>query len=77
MAGVSGGGDEALSRNLRRLMYERGLSVTALARMTRIAIPTLSKVVNHRNGTTLKTLRAIREALGCSWDALLGEREPL
>ena len=62
-----------LARNLRALLDERGWSQTRLMYESRIPQTTISAVACGRGGTTLKTLRRLKAALGCSWDELLGD----
>jgi transcriptional regulator with XRE-family HTH domain len=62
-----------LSRNLRRLRAQRGLSLAALAERSGVAKATLTKLEAGRGNPTIDTLYAVADALGASLGDLLVE----
>lgn len=73
MAGVMAG-DVQLSRNLRRLMCERGMSVRTLTKKlcNKKSGGLVYAWLNCERNITLYSLRRLKAALGCTWDELLG-----
>ena len=65
--------DMEFARNLRRAMAERGVSAKALAMDTGISRSTIDYLLSGRRSPTHSTARRIRDALGCTWDELLGD----
>lgn len=71
-----GNGDKKLAENVRRLMDERGLTYRRLADDAArsgfyINYTTFYNIVRGINDARLHTLRAIKTALGVTWDELL------
>ena len=71
-----GNGDKKLASNVRRFMNERGLTYRRLADDAArsgfyINYSTFYNIVRGINDTRLHTLRAIKAALGVTWDELL------
>ncbi len=64
-------GDKKLADNMWRMLGERDWSQSKLASETELSISTMNNTMNTRHGVTLRTLRKIRAALGCTWDELL------
>lgn len=69
--------DPALAANLMTLMRDADMSASDVSRAACAAgEPITSTAVSYTmSGThlpTLRTLRAIKAALGCTWDQLLG-----
>ena len=71
MGYVSKRADRRMTANLWRMLDERGWSNAELARRSGIASSHVSMILANRNGVTLRTARAFRDALGCTWDELL------
>ena len=65
--------DGTIARNLRRLLYKRGMSVKQFSRASGINAPSVYDYLNGRHEPNCQMLRRIRETLGCTWDELLGE----
>src|SRR5437588_10652393 len=64
---------ELLAANLRRLRIARHLSLSELARATRMSKATLSGIENARANPTVETLAGLAGALRVSLIELLGE----
>ncbi len=67
---------QILAANLRRLRIARHLSLSELARATRMSKATLSGVENGRSNPTVDTLAALASALRVSLTELLEESGP-
>lgn len=65
-----------LSRNLRRLRAERGLSFAELAAVSGVAKATITNLEAGKGNPTVETMCALSAALGVSYGALLAEPEP-
>lgn len=63
---------EDFGERLRRLLRERGMSQSDLARATDTSVATVSRWCTHERTPRYAQLVAVREALGCSWDDLMG-----
>lgn len=59
-----------LGSYLRSIREEKGLSQTALAKIAKTAVATVSKLENDARFPSLRLARDIAEALGVSLDAL-------
>ena len=57
---------------LRNLIKNGGLTQVAFAEKIGVRQSQVSGWIQGRHGPTLSTLRRIRDALGCTWDELLG-----
>jgi transcriptional regulator with XRE-family HTH domain len=68
-----GAGIESLSRNLRRLRTERGMSIGDLAKLAGVAKGTLSKLEAGSGNPTVDTVWSIADALGVGMGDLLTE----
>lgn len=55
------------------LLADRGMTQIELCRRSGVARSTLGNYAAGRVQPTLRQLRLIREALGCTWEELLGE----
>ena len=71
-----GNGDRILANNVRRLMDERGLTFRKIADIAArsglyVSYTTFYNVAHGINDARLSTLRAIKAALGVTWDELL------
>ena len=64
---------EDFGERLRRLLRERGMSQSDLARATDTSVATVSRWCTHGRTPRYAQLVAVREALGCSWGELMGE----
>ncbi|NLT26193.1 MAG: helix-turn-helix domain-containing protein [Microbacteriaceae bacterium] len=62
---------QLVSRNLRRIRGERGLSLAELARRAGLSKQTLSTIEQGDANPTIETVAAIAEALGVSFRALV------
>jgi XRE family transcriptional regulator, regulator of sulfur utilization len=62
---------DALSRNVRRLRQDRGLTAAELATRSGVAKATLSQIEAARGNPRLETLRDLADALGVAPDELL------
>lgn len=60
-----------LSRNIRRLREQAGLTQEKLAEKAEIAPRSLQFIEAAQFGASLAVLIRIRRALDCSWEALL------
>ena len=58
---------------LLALLSSRGMSQIDLCRRAGIARSTVGNYATGKAQPTLTTLRLMREALGCTWEELLGE----
>jgi transcriptional regulator with XRE-family HTH domain len=67
---------QALSRNLRRLRTERGLSLNDLAARSGVAKATITNLEAGKGNPTVETMCALSVALNVSYGALLAEGEP-
>lgn len=67
---------DTLAQNLRRLRIARHLSLSALARATRMSKATLSSIENGRANPTVETLASLAAALRTSMIELLEELPP-
>jgi transcriptional regulator with XRE-family HTH domain len=67
---------QALSRNLRRLRAERGLSLNDLAARSGVAKATITNLEAGKGNPTVETMCALSVALNVSYGALLAEGEP-
>lgn len=65
--------DMEFARSLRKAMAERGVSAKALAMDTGISRSTIDYLLAGRRSPTRSTAARIRDALGCTWDELMGE----
>ena len=65
--------DSDISRNLKRLLYERDMSVKQFSRASGINHASVYDYLNGRHEPNCPMLRRIRATLGCTWDELLGE----
>lgn len=66
-----GATDPQLAHNLRRLVRERHTTMLDLGARAGVSHTTLYDI-GRRFSPTLHTLRAVKAALGCTWDELLG-----
>ena len=57
---------------LRGLIKNGGLTQVTFAEKIGVRQSQVSGWIQGRHGPTLATLRRIRDALGCTWDELLG-----
>lgn len=64
-----------LARNILRMLARNGWTREELAVRAGISKSTLGGYLTTDHEPTLKRLRKIRDALGCSWDELLEERK--
>ena len=55
-----------LGANLYRIMCEREMTQCELADRCGLSQPTVSKIINGRNGTRLETIRKLCDGLGCT-----------
>lgn len=67
---------EAVATNLRRLRVQQGLSLSDVARQSKIGKATLSNLEGGRGNPTLETLWALATALEVSFSQLVLEPEP-
>ena len=65
--------DDDISRNLRRLLYERDMSVKQFSRASGINNQSVYDYLRGRHEPNCPMLRRIRETLGCTWEELLGD----
>ena len=63
--------DRRLIDNLWRIMGERRMTQTDVARAIGTNTNTFSHMMNGRNGISVPTLRRIKDALDVSWEELL------
>jgi transcriptional regulator with XRE-family HTH domain len=63
------------ARNLRRLLFERGLSQNEASRRARLPEKTVTKLVNGHAAVTLYHLEALADGLDVTAAELLNERE--
>jgi transcriptional regulator with XRE-family HTH domain len=63
--------------NVRRLRVDAELTQAALAERLGLEIRTVQKFEAGQINVPLATLHRIRRALGCRWEALLGNAEKL
>jgi len=63
-----------LAESLRRLREEAGLTQTEMARRLGISQPTLNRLENGSQNTTLKTLSQLCRALRCEAGELFASR---
>ena len=61
------------ARNLKRLLYERDMSVKQFSRASGINHASVYDYLNGTHAPSYAMLRRIRATLGCTWDELLGE----
>lgn len=61
------------AKRLMSLAFERGMTMAELSRASGVHKNTLDGYVNQAHDPTLPKLHAIRDALGCAWEELLGE----
>lgn len=64
---------DSFGSRLRRLLRERGMSQSDLARATDTSVASVSRWCTHERTPRYAQLVAVREALGCTWDELMGE----
>lgn len=60
---------------LKAIRIENGLSQKQLADMVGITQPTYSNIENGKRNPTIKTLKRIAKALGCSIDDLIEDEK--
>ena len=60
------------ARRLMALASERDMTMTALSSASGVHKNTLDGYVNRAHEPTLAKICAIRKALGCTWEELLG-----
>lgn len=63
--------DKALRRHLNGILRERDIKTQELVEMTGLARWTIH-MMRAGSNPSLCTLRAVKAALGCTWDELLG-----
>lgn len=63
--------DKELRRRLNGILHERDIKMQELVEMTGLARWTIHMMRTGSN-PSLYTLRAVKAALGCTWDELLG-----
>lgn len=64
-----------LAWNILRMLAERGWTRDDLAAKSGVSKSTIGCYLTTDHEPTLKRLRKIHDALGCSWDELLEERK--
>ena len=65
--------DGTIARNLRRLLYERGMTVEQFSRASGINHASVYDYLRGNHEPNCPMLRRIRATLGCTWDELLGD----
>jgi len=63
-----------VGENLRHERKAMGLTQEKLAELTDLAPRTIQKIEAGRITILITTMRRLRKVLGCSYDALLGDR---
>ena len=64
---------DEFGETLKAYLKEHGITQTELARRMYVTQPSVNNYLTRESGVTVATLRRIREALGCTWEDLLGE----
>ena len=64
-----------LGDNLKRLRIDRGMTQGDLSNKSGVALGQISKIERNKADPTAKTIRHLIDALGCSADRLLYDRE--
>lgn len=64
--------DEASSENILRMLRDKDWSIQDLRRRARLPWATTYRAAMGIGSPALYTLRAVKAALGCTWDELLG-----
>lgn len=64
-----------LSASLSLAMRRRGLTQLALAELSGVPQPTISRILSGEDESLIRlgTVEKIKRALGCTWDDLLGK----
>lgn len=57
--------------NLRKAMYERGLTMAALSKKDEVSSKTIRKILDGQNNTSMKTVNKLANALAVGPDMLL------
>lgn len=60
-----------LADNLRKAMYERGLTTDALSKKAEVTSKTIRKILDGQNNTSMKTVNKLANALAVEPDRLL------
>ncbi|MEM0320038.1 MAG: helix-turn-helix domain-containing protein, partial [Candidatus Nezhaarchaeales archaeon] len=55
--------DEELAKELKKVLEERGISISKFSTLSGVPISTLKKVLRGKGGVTLSTLRKILKAM--------------
>lgn len=64
---------DPFGENLRRLLQERGITQSEMGRRMYVTQAAVGEYLVSKGGPTVATLRRIRDAIGCTWEDLLGE----
>lgn len=63
--------ERRVARNLMWMLIDRDWSQTRLVRESGLAQSTVNAVCNARSSPSVRTLRRLKETLGCTWEELL------
>lgn len=61
------------AERLNEILGERNLTVTNLSALSGVHRNTIDNYINRGTNPTLPVLKALKDALGCSWEYLLGD----
>lgn len=65
----------SFSTRLKRLMKRAGLSKKRLAEKTELSLSSIDNLTRGKFEPRFSTLHLLRDALGCTWDELMGTKE--
>lgn len=66
---------KSLATNMLRMMGRRGWTSRELAVRSGLHVNTINNYLRGSHEPTLRKLRKLRDAFGCTWDELLEERQ--
>ena len=66
------GTDSWFARRLRRTLGDMGISQRKLARMSGLSDACISRYMSGSRLPNLHNVKRIRDALGCTWEEILG-----
>lgn len=64
---------KSLATNILHLLWRNGWTVRELAVRSGVHANTINNYLRGNNEPTLRRLRRLRDAFGCTWDELLGD----
>lgn len=64
---------DPFGENLRQLLRDRGITQTELGKRMYVTQACIGEYINRKGGPTVATIRRLKEAIGCTWEDLLGE----